>query len=296
MSILAPSTLAQEFRATLTGNITDPQGAAVVGAKITAKNLQTNDETVVTSGDEGSYTVPSLLPGRYTVTVEAQGFRTQVSENVELHTADKATIDVALQVGGLDQVVTVNEGDTPLLESDTATRGQVIENRRITELPLNGRNPIMLATLAPGVQFNGNPQFTRPFDNGDNAQFSINGGIQRHNEFLLDGAPNNAVTDADTVRTRSSNNIAYIPPVDATQEFKVQTNSYDSSFGRTGGGVINVTTKSGGNEFHGTGYEFLRRYQLEANTFENNAARRPRHAVDPVTGENLGGRVLDQYG
>jgi hypothetical protein len=295
-SILAPSTLAQEFRATLTGNITDPQGAAVVGAKVTVKNQQTGDETVVTSGDEGSYTAPSLLPGRYTVTVEAQGFKTQVSENVELHTADKATIDVALEIGQLDQVVTVNEADAPLLESDTATRGQVIENRRITELPLNGRNPIMLATLAPGVQFNGNPQFTRPFDNGDNAQFSINGGIQRHNEFLLDGAPNNAVTDADTVRTRSSNNIAYIPPVDATQEFKVQTNSYDSSFGRTGGGVINVTTKSGGNEFHGTAYEFLRRYQLEANTFENNAARRPRNAVDPVTGENLGGRVLDQYG
>ncbi|MGH9940754.1 MAG: TonB-dependent receptor domain-containing protein [Pyrinomonadaceae bacterium] len=296
VSLLSPVTLAQEFRATLTGNITDQQGSAVVGAKITVKNLQTNDESVVTSSDEGSYTVPSLLPGRYTVTVEAQGFKTQVSENVELHTADKATIDVSLEVGQLEQIVTVNEGDTPLLESDTATRGQVIENRRITELPLNGRNPIMLATLAPGVQFNGNPQFTRPFDNGDNAQFSINGGVQRHNEFLLDGAPNNAVTDADAVRTRSSNNIAYVPPVDATQEFKVQTNSYDASFGRTGGGVINVTTKSGGNEFHGTAYEFLRRYQLEANTFENNAARRPRNAIDPVTGENLGGRVLDQYG
>ncbi|HVG39114.1 MAG TPA: carboxypeptidase regulatory-like domain-containing protein [Pyrinomonadaceae bacterium] len=294
--MLAPITLAQEFRATLTGNITDPQGAVVVGAKITVKNLQTGDETSATSSDEGSYTIPSLLPGRYNVTVEAQGFKKQVSENVELHTADKATIDVALEIGGVDQVVTVNESDTPLLESDTATRGQVIENRRITELPLNGRNPIMLATLAPGVQFNGNPQFTRPFDNGDNAQFSINGGVQRHNEFLLDGAPNNAVTDADTARTRSSNNIAYIPPVDATQEFKVQTNSYDASYGRTGGGVINVTTKAGGNDFHGTAYEFLRRYQLEANTFENNAAGRPRFARDPVTGENLGGRILDQYG
>ncbi|HEY0082994.1 MAG TPA: carboxypeptidase-like regulatory domain-containing protein, partial [Pyrinomonadaceae bacterium] len=132
---MAPATLAQEFRATLTGNITDPQGAAVVGAKVTVKNQQTGDETVVTSGDEGSYTAPSLLPGRYTVTVEATGFKTQVSENVELHTADKATIDVALEIGQLDQVVTVNEADAPLLESDTATRGQVIENRRITELP-----------------------------------------------------------------------------------------------------------------------------------------------------------------
>jgi hypothetical protein len=296
LSILALSTIAQESRATLTGNISDPNAAAVPGATITVRNLQTNQTTTATTSEEGNYTVTSLQPGTYSVTVEAQGFKRAVSERVELSTATTSTIDVTLEVGAVDQSVTVIEGEVPLLETDTATRGQVIENRRITELPLNGRNPIMLATLAPGVQFNGNPQFTRPFDNGDNAQFSINGGIQRHNEFLLDGAPNNAVTDADTARTRSSNNIAYIPPVDATQEFKVQTNSYDASFGRTGGGVINVTTKSGGNEYHGTAYEFLRRYQLEANTFENNAARRPRFAVDPVTGANLGGRVLDQYG
>jgi hypothetical protein len=229
--------------------------------------------------------------------VEATGFKKAVNESLELHVSDKATLDVTMEIGQLEQVVTVSP-DELLLEKDTATRGQVIENRRITELPLNGRNPIMLATLAPGVQFNGNPQFTRPFDNGDNAQFSINGGIQRHNEFLLDGAPNNAVTDADTARTRSSNNIAYVPPVDATQEFKVQTNSYDAQYGRTGGGIINVTTKNGGNEFHGTLYEFARRYQWEANFFENNAANppRPRYAVDPVTGANLGGRILDQYG
>lgn len=293
---LAVAGFAQEFRATLTGQVLDPNGAAVAGATVTVKNLQTNEQTTVTTGEDGNYTIPFLMPAKYSVTVEASGFRRAITENLELHVNDKATLDVKLELGQLDQAVNISAESVPLLESDTATRGQVIENRRIVELPLNGRNPIMLATLAPGVQFNGNPQFTRPFDNGDNAQFSINGGIQRHNEFLLDGAPNNAVTDFQADRLRSSNNIAYVPPVDATQEFKVQTNSYDASFGRTGGGVINVSTRAGGNEFHGTGYEFLRRYQLDANDPSAKAAGRPRYSIDPVTRENLGGHLLDQYG
>lgn len=288
--------IAQEFRASLTGHVSDPAGAVIAGATVKVRSQQTGQETTATTTEDGNYTVPSLLPGAYTVTVEATGFKSSVTENLELHVNDKATLDVKLEVGAVGDVVTVNAENEPLLERDTATRGQVIENRRIVELPLNGRNPIMLATLSPGVQFNGNAQFTRPFDNGDNAQFSINGGIQRHNEFLLDGAPNNAVTDFQSDRLRSSNNIAYVPPVDGTQEFKVQTNSYDASFGRTGGGVVNVSTRGGGNEFHGTLYEFARRYQLDANEPVNVAAGRPRFARDPATGENLGGHLLDQYG
>jgi hypothetical protein len=303
----ALSCFAQEFRATLTGHITDPNGAGVPGATITVTNQQTSEKFTATSAGDGNYTVPFLQPGRYTVTVEAQGFKKAESNLVELHTADKATMDVALELGQLDQTVNVNS-DAPLLEADTGSRGQVIENMRVNELPLNGRNPIMLATLSPGVQFNGNPQFTRPFDNGDNAQFSINGGLQRHNAFLLDGAPNDALTDVDANRTRSSNNIAFVPPVDATEEFKVQTNAYDAAFGRTGGGVINVTIKPGGRDFHGSIYEFARRYQWEANKFGNNARGRftsgpfagqevqPRYVRDQVTGANLGGHKQDQYG
>src|SRR5215217_3176284 len=287
--------LPQEFRATLSGHISDPSGASVSGATVTVKNLQTGEQTTATTSEDGNYTLAFLMPGFYSVSVEMAGFKRATTERLELHTNDKATLDVALEIGPLENVVIVSP-DELLLERDTATRGQVIENRRVTELPLNGRNPIMLATLSPGVQFNGNPQFTRPFDNGDNAQFSINGGIQRHNEFLLDGAPNNAITDADTARTRSSNNIAYVPPVDGTQEFKVQTNSYDASFGRTGGGVINVSTRGGGNQFHGTLYEFARRYQWDANEPANVSTGRPRFARDPVTGENIGGHLLDQYG
>ena len=126
--------------------------------------------------------------------------------------------------------------------------------------------------------------------------FSINGGLRQTNSWLLDGVPDDAITDTDAQRTRGNQNIAYIPTVDATQEFKIVTNFYDAQYGRTGGGVINVTTKSGQNLFHGTGYEFLRRYQLDANSIQNNANKRPRYGVDPITGNNLGGHKLDQYG
>lgn len=297
----------QDFRATLTGHVSDPNGAAVAGATVTVRNLQTNEEKTATTSDEGNYTVPFLQPGRYSVTVEAAGFNKAVSDNVELHTADKATMDVALEIGQVTTTVNV-DAEAPLLEPDTGSRGQTVENMRINELPLNGRNPIMLATLAPGVQFNGNPQFTRPFDNGDNANFSVNGGLNRHNEFLLDGAPNNAVTDVNGGRTSSSNNIAFIPTPDATEEFKVQTNAYDAQYGRTGGGIINVTIKPGGRDFHGTVYDFARRYQWDANSLPSNAQGRfasgplagqevrPRFTRDPVTNANLGGHKLDQYG
>ncbi len=297
----------QESRATLTGRVSDPNGAAVPGATVSVTNQQTSLTDTATTNDEGNYTVPFLLPGRYTVKVEAQGFKAAESNAVELHTADKATFDVTLEVGGVGEVVNVN-AEAPLLEPDTASRGQVIERERVAELPLVGRNPLNLATLAPGVTFNGNIAFQRPFDNGDNVNFSINGGINRHNDFLLDGTPNNSITDANASRTVSSNNIAFVPSAEATEEFKIQTNSYDAQFGRTGGGTVNITIKSGGREFHGSLYEFARRYQLNANRFSNNARGQqltgpcagqeasPRFLRDPLTCANLGGNKIDQYG
>jgi hypothetical protein len=299
--------LGQESRATLTGRVSDPNGAALPGATVSVTSQATNLTDTATTNEEGNYTIPFLLPGRYTVKVEAQGFKSAESNAVELHTADKATFDVALEVGAVGEVVNVN-AEAPLLEPDTASRGQVIERERVAELPLVGRNPLNLATLAPGVTFNGNPQFNRPFDNGDNVNFSINGGINRHNDFLLDGAPNNSITDVNASRTVSSNNIAFVPSAEATEEFKVQTNSYDAQFGRTGGGTVNITIKSGGRDFHGSLYEFARRYQLNANSFSNNARgtqltgpcagqeASPRFTRDQLTCANLGGSKIDQYG
>ena len=299
--------LAQDNRGTLTGAVTDPNGAAVAGATVTVRNTVTNEDRVVTTSDDGNYTIPYLQPGTYSVSIEQPGFKKAAADNVVIETAKTSSFDVALEIGEVAQTVDVTS-EAPLLEPDTASRGAVIENMRVNELPLNGRNPLNLATLSPGVQFNGNPQFNRLFDNGDNVNFSINGGLNRHNEFLLDGAPNNAVTDVDASRTRSVNNIAFVPPVDATDEFNVQTNAYNAEYGRTSGGIVNVTIKSGSPEFHGSLYEFARRYEWEANRFGQNARgiqrtgpcagqdAAPRFIRDPITCENLGGHSQDQYG
>src|SRR3982751_5495169 len=287
--------MGQEFRATVTGQVTDPTGAGVANAKVTIQNLGTNEAQTQMTNESGNYTISFLIPGNYKVTAEAPSFQTGLRPLVELHTNDKLTVNIPLELGQSQSTVEVT-GAAPLLDNASASRGDVIENMRVTELPLNGRNPFSLVNLSPGVIFAGNPQFTRPFDNGDNVNFSINGGVRQTNSWLLDGVPDDAITDTDASRTRGNQNIAYIPTVDATQEFKIVTNFYDAQYGRTGGGVINVTTKSGANGFHGTGYEFLRRYQLDANTIQNNANNRPRYGVDPITHENLGGHKLDQYG
>ncbi|HZQ52317.1 MAG TPA: carboxypeptidase regulatory-like domain-containing protein [Bryobacteraceae bacterium] len=287
--------LAQDFRATVTGQITDPSGAGVGNAQVTIQNLQTNESVSQTTNDQGNYTIPFLIPGRYKLTVEAPSFQTAVRPLIELHTNDKLTVNMQLELGQTRNTVEVTAAP-PLLDNASATRGDTIENLRVTQLPINGRNPFTLTNLSPGVVFAGNPQFTRPFDNGDNVNFSINGGLRQTNSWLLDGVPDDSVTDTDTQRTHGNQNIAYIPTVDATDEFKVVTNFYDAQYGRTGGGVMNVTSKSGTNDFHGTVYEFMRRYELDANTIQNNAAGRPIYGVDPVTHKNLGGHKLDQYG
>ncbi len=284
-----------QVTATITGRITDPSGNIINGAKVTATNITTGAQASGTSAAGGDYTIPLLNPGTYSVAAEATGFKKSVRENIELHVNDKTTVDFKLELGQVQESVTVSE-EAPLLDEATATRGNLIENLRVTELPLNGRNPFMLANLSPGVQFNGNPVFTRPFDNGDNANFAINGGVRQENGYLIDGSPDDAYTDPAADRTHSNFNVAFIPVVDSTQEFKIVTNFYDAQYGRTGGGIINVTTKHGANEYHGTIYEFMRRYQLDANNSGANAAGRPVYVVDPVTGKNLGGHKLDQYG
>ncbi|MBV9082818.1 MAG: carboxypeptidase regulatory-like domain-containing protein, partial [Acidobacteriaceae bacterium] len=290
----AAVSFAQEFRGTVTGVVTDPSGTGVANAKVTAKNLATNQESTQMTSSEGAYSIPFLVPGTYSMTVEAAGFDKQVRPQVEVHTGDKLSVNFSMEIGQVQSTVEVT-ATPPLLEA-SATRGDVIENLRVTQLPINGRNPFFLTTLSTGVVFAGNPQFTRPFDNGDNVNFSINGGVRQTNSWLLDGVPDDSITDTDSARTHGNQNIAYIPTVDATQEFKVVTNFYDAQYGRTGGGVMNVTTKSGTNDFHGAVYEFMRRYQLDANTTQNNAAGRPIFSVDPVTKKNIGGHKLDQYG
>ncbi len=289
------SVFSQESRATLTGRVADASGGGISNAKVTAQDVQTNEQAAADTGADGNYTIPLLKPGTYNVSVESPGFKKSVREGIELNVSDRRTVDFALEVGQVQESVTVTAAP-PMLDEATATRGNVIENLRVTELPLNGRNPFMLSALSPGVQFNGNPQFIRPFDNGENANFSINGGVRQTNTFLIDGSPDDAATDPAGDRSHANANVAYIPTVDATQEFKIVTNFYDAQYGRTGGGIITVSTKGGTNDYHGTLYDFMRRYQWDANNTVANSQGRPIYAVEPGTGKNLGGHKLDQWG
>jgi hypothetical protein len=267
---------AQEFRATMTGHVTDPSGAAMPKVSVQVTNLGTNESSVAVTNNQGIYSVPFLKPGNYRLTAEASGFKKYVKDNIVLNVGDVAGIDIGMEVGQASESVTV-VADAFALQTESADHGLVIDQKRVTELPLNARNPFMLALLSPGVNFSGNQIYQRPFDNGAIADWTVNGGLDRKNEFLLDGAPNNAQA--------GGNNIALVPPVDSVQEFKIQTNSFDAAYGKSSGGIMNVSLKGGTNSFHGTIYEFMRRNALDANSFQNNAAGVPK-----------AGHFLDQYG
>jgi hypothetical protein len=274
--LLAACLFAQEFRATINGRVTDSSGAAVPNAVVQVRNVDTNESATAVSDAQGDYTVPLLRPGSYAVSTEVAGFKKYVREGISLLVGQAATVNIALEVGNVTEAVTVT-AEAALLETSKADRGAVIDNQKVTEFPLNARNPFMLSMLVAGVNFNGNQIYQRPFDNGAIADWSINGSQNRNNEFLLDGAPNNGQA--------GGNNIAYVPPVDSVQEFKIQTNSYDAQYGHTGGGIMNVSLKSGTNRPHGTIYEFARRDAWDANSFQNNSR-----------GAARAGHYLDQYG
>ena len=277
LTLIAPNaTFAQEFRATIRGQVIDSSKGALPGATVTVQNAETNEIATAVTNQGGTFTVPFLRPGSYTVTVELSGFQKYTRSGMVLQVNETATINVEMGVGGLTEEVSVT-AESPLLETSNASRGTVIDSARIAELPLQSRSPMALAVLVAGVNYNAQAIYLRPFDNGALADWSMNGGQNRNNEFLLDGAPNNA--------NQGGNNIAYVPPAEAVQEFKVSTNSYDAQYGRTAGGVVNMSLKSGTNAFHGVGYDFMRRKALAANSFLLNSRSAPK--TD---------QYIDQYG
>lgn len=252
---------AQEFRATLVGRISDPSGAAVAGARVIAIQKDTNARYETLSTATGDYTMPFLPPGPYRVEVERQGFRKFVRDGVVLRIQERAAVDVSLQIGELAEAITVT-GESPLLETSTASVGEVVTQRAIEEMPLNGRNAYGLVGLVPGAlpTGRGTPSFFLRYTatgTTTTAEVSISGGPVAYNEVLLDGV---SITGND-------NGILYIPSVEATQEFKVQTNSFDAEFGRFVGGIVNASTKSGTNQFHGSVVEFFRNSALNARDF-----------------------------
>lgn len=255
LATLLPAPAAAQ-NASVTGRITDTSGGALPGASIVLTNADTGIKTLVTSNDEGLFVAPSLAPGRYALTVELGGFRTETRNDVVLGVQQVARMDFVLQVGGVSERVDVG---APLTEAQTSSLGHVIDNTRIVELPLNGRNPMELSRLTPGVTLLATSFLdTRNFNL---TSVSINGGQGGTNAVLLDGG---------TATLPERNEYSVAPNVDAVQEFRVQTNALAAEFGMTGGGVINLVTRSGTNALKGTLFEFLRDDALDANGWTNN--------------------------
>jgi hypothetical protein len=219
--------------------------------------------TTARTNDAGVYLLPSLINGRYRLTFTMSSFASQ-ARDVEVRVGDRLRIDITLRVGGATAEVTVTE-QTPLLETTTATRSTVIDVTQLETLPINGRNVYTLVHITPGVVTNvtrASISF-RPFDNGGMDSFSINGGVNRSNLFLLDGATNTANEGGN------SGSLAFVPPVEAVEEVRVSTNVYDAQYGRTGGGVVNVSVRSGTNAFRGTASYLHRDANLGAQLFQD---------------------------
>ena len=274
----------------LTGRVTDPTGAVIPKASITAVNVDTGVNTKTISTKSGDYTIPYLKVGNYTLSVAQQGFETSVHTGINLQVDETATVNFALKIGRSSETVTVSSD--PLIDFGKGDNGEVVENTRVTELPLNGRDPGMLSILSAGVQWNqGATQYQRPFDDTQ-ANISINGGGSGNVELMLDGVSN----EASSTNNTGNAHIAYVPPVDSVQEFKIVTNAYDARFGRNSGGVEDVILKSGTNTIHGDVYEYARRQWLDANTWQNdyNIARAaPGANVSQFSTQK---HKLDQYG
>src|ERR1051325_10270082 len=274
---------AQTFGA-IGGDTRDATGAAITGANVTAVNVGTNASRTVVTNEAGSYNFPSLPPGTYLVRVEKPGFKTVVRNQIELQVQQAARVDFELQVGQVSESIEV-QGSAALLSTEDATVGTVIENRRIVELPLNGRNYLQLVSLAPNVStgFTGQGQASARQGGIRAAQpISVAGQRTNFNHYRLDGIEN---------PDPNFNTFGVMPSIDALQEFKVQTGVYPAEFGRQTT-QINVLTKSGTNRYHGTLFEFLRNDKFDANPYSFTAIRTSK---DPFKwnqyGFTLGGPV-----
>jgi hypothetical protein len=249
---------------TITGEVKDESGASVPGATVTAQSVATNAVRTQVSNQAGTYTFPAMPPGTYRVKAELQGFRT-VQNAVELHVEETVRLDFKLEVGALTETAEVSAATT-LIATSNATVGTVIENRRIVELPLNGRNYLSLIALSPNVSAG----FAGPGQAGDRQggsragqQISISGQRREFNYYTLDGVDNTDV---------NFNTYIFLPSIDALEEFKVQTGIYSAEFGRAAG-QVNVVTKSGSNALHGTVFEFHRNDKFDARSYAFTAAQ-----------------------
>lgn len=288
IAALLPGTAHAQATGSIAGIITDQSGAVLPGVTIEAMNAATAQVRGAVTGSDGYFTIPLLQPGQYDVKATLAGFKPTRSEGATVSVGDTTRVDMKLSVGGVSENVTVS-GETPLIETAHATLGITIDQQKVVELPLNGRNFTQLGTLIPGVVapppgLGGAAGDATPGGFGAaTAGFSVNGMRNQSNNFLLDGASNN-----DTFNT----GFVMRPPPDAIQEFKIQTHSYSAEFGRNAGSVVNVVTKAGTNAVHGAAWEFNRDDALQARNFFAPATQAKPTLKQHQYGGSLGGPIL----
>ncbi len=267
-----PHLYGQTVNASLTGTVTDASGALVPEVAVTATNTATGISTKTTSDAAGQYTLPSLPAGTYNLTFTKEGFSSTVIDNVTLQVDQQATLDASLKVGSVSQQVVVTS-EAPIVNTESATVGTVIDTQQVLDLPLNLREFGSLATLVPGsVTDNGgfaSSTFGSPFSQ---TSYNSNGNRSSSNNFLIDGVMS---------RNLTFGGFSLSPPPDAIEEFNLETNIYDASFGMTAGSTINLATKSGTNQIHGAAYDFLRNSDLDARNFFD------LNQTNPVTGQTI---------
>lgn len=268
----------------ITGVITDPSQAPVPNAAVTLKAPSTGFTRTIQTNDAGLYTFTYLEPGVYNVTASAPGLAQQTKEGTHLEVAQTVRVDFSLQVGATQQLVTVS-ASAAMIQPETSDIGQVIDQRSVDELPLNGRNPLALVALVPGVVPQGESQQNAAgTNNSAYGNFQIGGGVANQSAWILDGI---------SMVVPFGHAVELLPSQELIQEFKVQTNDLPPELGQFSGGVVNMTTKAGTNDFHGEGYEFLRNKLLNANNFFNNENNVPVGAfTQNQFGATLGGPIV----
>jgi len=277
-------TMAQLSTADIVGTVTDSTGAIIPKATVTLVNLGTHSQRVALSSDSGDYQFTLLPSGHYSITVKAAGFKTAVTANLAVEAGDRARADIHLEAGGATETVVV-EAQTPLLQADNATVSSTVTAMAVQDLPLNGRNFVQLVQLVPGANEgpgNGLTSGGRPDDRRSTSGFSVNGQDDTLNNYVIDGIDDNE---------RIIGTIGVKPSVEGIQEITVQTNSYAPEAGRTAGGVVNLVTKSGSNQFHGTLYEFVRNDAFDGKDWFATVGKMPELRQNQFGG-SIGGPII----
>ena len=290
LCLCATSLLAQTFRGTILGTVTDPQGAVISGARVTVRNVNTGLERTTQTSADGSYSVPELPIGTYNVTVNQSGFQTSSVTNVGVDVATEKRVDVALKAGQVTTTVEVSGETLPLVETTSDTLGGVLTQDTVKDLPINGRDYTKLIYLNPGVAGSPDQITDSP---GSFGEFSMNGARGRSNNFLLDGTDMNdgyrnnpAINEAGVFATPAT-----ILPIDAVSEMNVLSN-FEPEYGRNGGAIVNIVTKSGTNALHGSLFEYFRNSALDARNYFDTASSPKAPFHNNQFGGSLGGPIV----